>query len=236
MTLKDVCIILESHQDDSGKKRILKRNPEFVTYGTTMKVIRDLASKIKQDDVLAIALFETNIYEAMMLASLIMPAEHMTKELAITWVIKANQSSIIDQGLSQLLLKTKNYTLWMKDWIIDADPRLRYAGFTILSTYFRLENLEVIDVHFSVHTLELIKTTLLNEPVTIQNAMNNAVVMAGLHVPDCVQKAKEVADHIGHVMPLVAKNSCNIQSASDYLVRYGNQPTFSRVAKLNRSK
>jgi hypothetical protein len=89
-----------------------------------------------------------------------------------------------------------------------------------------------MDTLLGKHILETIKAQLSEESLPIQNAMNNAVVMAGLHVPDLVDLAIEVAIHIGYVLPRVRKNQCNIQSAHEYIIRYSNQPNYSRVAKL----
>jgi hypothetical protein len=121
-------------------------------------------------------------------------------------------------------------------WLNHENIHLRYAGYATLSAYFRLYPLEKMNYLLGFDSLMMIKNTILNEPLTVQNAMNNAVVMAGLHVPQLVNLAKEVADHIGYILPLKAKNSCNIQSASDYLKRYINQPKFSRVARLEERK
>jgi len=233
MTLSEILTYIENHPNESGKKRIINRNPELKAYGTTMKDLRDLGVKIGEDHELAIRLYETHIYEAMMLSTFIMPSKFVTEELITTWARKAKASSIIDQGLAHLILKCPHYDQWLKAWIKSPETSLKYAGFSLLSTYFRVESLEKLDINFSKEALSIIKKTLLDEPITIQNAMNNAVVMAGLHVPGLLDLAHEVASHIGHVMPLVAKNSCNIQSASDYLNRYIDNPQFSRVAKLN---
>jgi hypothetical protein len=62
------------------------------------------------------------------------------------------------------------------------------------------------------------------------------VDMAGIHLPELVEQAYDKAQQIGYVLPVKAKNSCNIQSATDYLDRYLKEPKYSRVAKLNAQK
>ncbi len=89
-----------------------------------------------------------------------------------------------------------------------------------------------MDSKVSHRLLDTIQATIVSEIPSIQNAMNNAVVMAGLHVPDLVTHATEVAEKIGYIMPTKALNSCNIQSALDYIQRYSSQTKFSRVARL----
>jgi 3-methyladenine DNA glycosylase AlkD len=218
------------------KKHLSQRGGTYKIMGVSMGNIRHLAKKIGQDVNLATTLYETHIFEAMMLSTMIMPPSLLNLSLLTLWAKQAESSQIIDQGLTSLILKVKDKDIIMRSWYLDTDEHLRYAGYAILSSYFRNEDLNQIDIPLGNEILERIKLTIASEPLTIQNAMNNAVVMAGLHVPLLVEKATEVALHIGHVMPLVALNQCNIQSAYDYIIRYKDNPTYSRVARIKSLK
>ena len=236
MLKNEVLEYLHEHANESVKKHLTQRKGSFQIIGVAMKDIRALAAKIKQDEALAIDLYETHIFEAMMLATMMMPEDKLTLSLLKSWALSAESSQIIDQGLSPLIMRMQDKSVLIQSWYLDHQESLRYAGYSLFSSYFRGEPLDKIDIPFSIQILEEIKNTIATEPLLIQNAMNNAVVMAGLHVPRLVDKATEVAKHIGHVMPLVARNQCNIQSAYDYLIRYKDNPTYSRVARLNKVK
>lgn len=225
---------LEKYKIEKSPKKTLKSNKTYKVLNVKMKDIRAIAKMIGENHSLAVELFTSNIYEAMMLASIIASVEKTNYDLLTKWAKLANSSNIVNQGLSNLILKVDSNHHLMKEWCLNSDEDLRYAGYSILSSYFRSESLEKIDNEYSHKILNKIVDTIVSEPLTIQNAMNNAVVMAGLHVPALVEKATEVAEKIGYIMPLVAKNSCNIQSASDYLVRYIENPKYSRVAKLRQ--
>jgi 3-methyladenine DNA glycosylase AlkD len=236
MKVTDIIEELQQCQVASIVNKSSKVVKSFSVIGVKMSDIRRLAKKIGTNHSLAIELYKTNIYDAMMLSTLIASNTLVTDKLLKEWAKLANSSNIVSQGLAGLMLQTDNYGLLLKEWCYDPDEDIRYAGFTLLSTYFRMEDLEDIDIQFSLNVLNRIEETIEKEPLTIQNSMNNAVVMAGLHIPTLVEKATEVAEQIGYIMPLVAKNSCNIQSAVDYLVRYKENPKYSRVAKLNQKK
>lgn len=223
--------ILE-HAQPKVKKVQEKKAGTLEVYGLTMKDIRDLGKRIGINHGLAIELYESNYFEYLMLASIIADFNMLDLNTSKKWIKKAQSTSIMDQALSSLLIQVSDKHQWILSFITDEDADIRYGGFSMLSTYFRLEPLETLNTDLGIQALNLIMETLDKEPLTIQNAMNNAVVMAGLHVPELVELATKVAQHIGHVMPLVARNQCNIQSASDYLVRYSTQPKYSRVARL----
>ena len=234
--LKDVKRYMEEHANQSIKKIQEKKSNTLDVIGLTMKDIRDLGKKIGVNQELADELFESNIFEYLMLGSIISDPNSLDEVKIRNWIQKAKSTSVVDQGLSSLLIMYKDRHHLIDSLLTDDDEDIRYGGYSLLSSYYRQEPLETFQIDLGIKALEAIKKNLLKEPITIQNAMNNAVVMAGLHVPDLVDLAVEVAKHIGYVMPLVAKNQCNIQSASDYLKRYIDQPKFSRVARLRAGK
>jgi 3-methyladenine DNA glycosylase AlkD len=234
LTKDNVFQFFESHQNASLIVSQSKRIRGLTTYGLTMKELRDLAKSIGTDHDLAIELFTTNIYDAMMLATLIASPPLCSPTLLHSWALYASSTMVVDQGLSALILNSIHRHEIVSTWTLHPHEDIRYAGYSFLSSYFRMEKLELLDISLGSALLSKIEQTILQEPSTIQNAMNNAVVMAGLHVPALFEQAKHTAEVIGYIMPLIAKNSCNIQSALDYIVRYIDQPQYSRNAKLRK--
>jgi 3-methyladenine DNA glycosylase AlkD len=234
LTKENVFQYFEVHQNTSLIASQSKRIRGLTTYGLTMKELRDLAKSIGTNHDLSTELFTTNNYDAMMLAAFIASPNLCSPSLLQSWAQYASSTMVIDQGLSPLMMNSIHRHEIVSTWTLHPQEDIRYAGYSFLSTYFRLEKLELLDISLGSALLSTIEQTILQEPNTIQNAMNNAVVMAGLHVPALFEQAKHTAEVIGYIMPLLAKNSCNIQSALDYIVRYIDQPKFSRTAKLRK--
>lgn len=236
MDTKTILNDLLKMKDDGTYRRLIKQPKPFDYIGIKLGDLRAYATQLPKDHSLAISLFDLPYYETMLLATILVNPKTMDTNSVLSWCKKASSSSIIDQGISNFFFDIPDYSTILNSLSGSLDSDLEYAFFALLSSYFRTEPLDKIDIQNSIAWLNRIKTTIAIKPLVIQNAMNNAVVMAGLHVPDLVLLAREVADHIGYVMPLVAKNSCNIQSATDYLIRYCDNPKYSRVAKINQSK
>jgi hypothetical protein len=175
-------------------------------------------------------------YETIFLSALIQNPETVTFDKMTQIALCAKGSSVVDQALSDLIMNSKEKEYCLKAWFNHVNAYLRYAFYATYQSYLRKNDLDKIDQTFGLLVLDTIMKTIMDEESFIQNAMNNVVVMAGLHVPHFVDKAYEAARHIGYVLPLRAKNSCNIQSALDYLDRYISQPKYSRVAKIQQEK
>jgi 3-methyladenine DNA glycosylase AlkD len=209
-----------------------KRYPNMKVLGIPLGTLRPMAKKMGIDHELGISLYHTHCVEAMFLGCMIMDPKQLAIHDLEKLAIAAQSTSIMDQGLSKLIEESTHFEDILKSWYQSPDEHLRYAGYVLYSSYFRSYPLDEMDILLGKHILETIKAQLSKESLPIQNAMNNAVVMAGLHVPALVDLAIEVAIHIGYVLPRVRKNQCNIQSAHEYIIRYSNQPNYSRVAKL----
>ena len=234
MTKNEILLYLESNQNEKVAK-MYQTNHDLKVYGVKITDLRNLAKQIKIDVNLSKSLSDEPIYETIFLSILIEDPAHVSLERLEHLARLGQKTAIIDQALADLFLNS-NYTIeTLNSWHQSDDDNLRYAFYATYQSFLRKRDLPEIDTAFGLKVLDQIKKTLLDEDINIQNAMNNLVVMAGLHVPSLVLKAYEVAEHIGYVLPLKAKNSCNIQSALDYLERYKDNPKYSRVAKLNLS-
>ena len=205
-----------------------------VNYGVRITDLRGIAKDYfpNGDVSLAIELSEIDSYETMFLSVLLEDPKKVTLERITELAVKAKESSVVDQALCDLIMKSGFKQKLITDWFHHPDLNLRYAFYTLYATHVRKSDLKEIDIEFSLKVLDKIKECIKNEDVYIQNAMNNLVVMAGLHVPDLVDKAYKVARYIGNIKPLRNTNDCNSQSAVVYLDRYIKDPKFSRVAKI----
>ncbi|HPG42711.1 MAG TPA: DNA alkylation repair protein [Acholeplasmataceae bacterium] len=235
MKLNDIKDFLNLHRQDKVEK-IYSIYQFQQRYGVKVTDLRTLAKTIGYDQYLASELLTIDSYETIFLSVLIKDPSSWQVDDFKLYAKKARSSSVVDQALADVILTSPGGLSCLKDFFQSDDPDLKYAFYATFQGYLRKTPLDILDTSFGAIVLDHIKIHIQDESASIQNAMNNVVVMAGLHVPDLVEKAYDVAHHIGYVLPVRAKNSCNIQSAVDYLDRYIVNPKYSRVAKLKQEK
>lgn len=235
MLMTEILTFFEQNANPAvAKQQTLYHFPKV--YGLRMAQMRSLGKQIGINHDLALSLLKQDSYEAILLGLFILNPQALTIDDFDTLAISCRKSYLVDQALCDVIFQAQQEQTLLSRWLNHATDSLRYAFYALFSSHCRQSHLEDIHVPFGIQVLDTVKNTILNEDSIIQNAMNNAVVMAGLHVPDFIEKAYEVARHIGYVLPTKAKNSCNIQSAEDYLNRYLTNPKYSRCAKLQQSK
>jgi len=235
LNLQEILTFFEQNANPAvAKQQALYHFPQV--YGLRMTQMRSLGKQVGKNHDLGLALLKQDSYESILLALLVLDPKKLTSEDFDTLDISCRKSYLVDQALCDLIFQSHQEKALLSRWFNHSNDTLRYTFYALFSSHCRQSDLDDINSTFGIQVLDTIKNTILNEDSIIQNAMNNAVVMAGLHVPDFIEKAYEVSRHIGYVLPTKAKNSCNIQSAEDYLNRYLTNPKYSRCAKLQQSK
>lgn len=233
MTFDEILIYLDKYRNEST----YRSNAIYMfskNYGVRLTDLRKLAKEIGYNNELSLLLSEIDSYDTILLSILLEDPKKVSISRISELAMLSRKSSIIDQGLCELIMSSGHLQTLINAWFNHPDDRLRYAFYALYATHLRKSELQHIDYDFSIKVLDKIKERLSFEDVYIQNAMNNTVVMAGLHVPSLVDHAYKVARYIGYVKPIRDQNDCNVQSALDYLDRYITQPKFSRVAKIKK--
>jgi 3-methyladenine DNA glycosylase AlkD len=234
MNLENVLLELKNAGDSKTQAQYAKTDAAYAPYGIRMVALRAIAKAHQGDHALALSLIDAPALEARMLAAMIADPKQMDEATLTRWANATASTMFVDQALLDLVAATPFAWPLAARWIQDESEHLRYAGYQLYALLFRKEELPSIPLSLASVLLDRIASDLKKETKRVAYAMNNAVVMAGLHVPALETSAIAAAEAIGYVEPLRAKNDCNTQSALDYLNRYGNDPKYSRTAKLKK--
>ncbi len=97
-------------------------------------VLRDMARKIRKDHELAQQLWDTEIHEARILASMIDDPKLVTKEQMDDWVKDFNSWDLCDQCCMNLFDKTEYVHKKILEWTKDKREFIRRAGFVLIAT------------------------------------------------------------------------------------------------------
>jgi 3-methyladenine DNA glycosylase AlkD len=123
---------LSNPQDKKGMKRF-GINPEKAL-GIRIWKLRKLAKKISKNHQIATELWDTDIHEARLLATMIDEPEEVTEKQMDEWVSDFNSWDICDQCCSNLFDKTQFLHKKILEWSKDQREFVRRAGFVLIST------------------------------------------------------------------------------------------------------
>jgi 3-methyladenine DNA glycosylase AlkD len=122
---------MESPKDRAGMARFgIKTDKAF---GISLYVLRDMAKEIGTDHGLALALWDTGIHEAQLLAGIVDDPALVTEEQLDRWVAGFDSWDVCDQCCSNLFDKTPFAYKKAFEWADDEREFVRRSGFVMMA-------------------------------------------------------------------------------------------------------
>lgn len=102
-------------------------------FGILKPELRKIAKRIGKNQELAIKLWETEIHEARILASIIAEPEKFTEDLMDKWVSEIDNWDLCDQCVMNLFWRTKHAYKKAREWSQSNHEFIKRAGFSLIA-------------------------------------------------------------------------------------------------------
>lgn len=163
------------------------------TLGVSMPNIRRLGKR-RKDHSLALALWETDIHEARILASIVDVPALVTREQMDTWTADFDSWDVCDQVCSNLYTKTPFAVEKAIFWSHSDQPYVKRAGFSLMA-YIAVHCRNVEDPVF-LEFLEIIEASATDERNFVKKAVNWALRQIGKRSNSLYKPALEVSKRL----------------------------------------
>jgi 3-methyladenine DNA glycosylase AlkD len=213
MTLKEALAKLKSLGDEKVRALHRKAGATDNVFGVKMGDIRKIAARIKTDQRLALALWETGNVDAKLLAILIMkPKElsrddldRMVRSVGIAWVADWMSSYIVKEHPDKEALRQK----WMKD----KDPWAARAGWSLTAGRIARDP-EGLDIP---GLLDRIEGEMAMADPAEQWTMNNSLAGIGIHHPKLRKRALAIGEKLGVYRDYPVSKGCTSPFAPTWI-------------------
>jgi 3-methyladenine DNA glycosylase AlkD len=160
--------------------------------GVRVPALRKLAKEIGTDHALALALWQTGLHEARLLATMVADPDQTDGALMETWVGDLNSWDLADQACANLFWRTPE--AWDKAMVFAGreEELARRAGFALMAT-LALHDHAAPDEAFHAF-LPLIEQAAGDPRERVRKAVSWALRQAGKRSRDLNQRALEVAE------------------------------------------
>lgn len=192
-TLKSALAELKSLGDEKMRALHRKAGAGDNQYGVKMGDIRKVAAKIKTDHELALALWDTGIIDAQLLAILVMKPktlsaaelDGMVRTVGIPWVADWLASYVTKDHPDRETLRQK--------WMADKNPWAARAGWSLTAGRVAREP-EGLDIPALLDRIEADLTT---ADAAEQWTMNNTLAGIGIHHATLRKRALAIGEKLG---------------------------------------
>ncbi|QJR37689.1 DNA alkylation repair protein [Gemmatimonas groenlandica] len=133
MTLEQALAQLEALGDDKIRAQNTKRGYGDKQYGVPLGAIRKLATKIKSNHALAMQLWDTGIFDAKLLAILLLKPATVSRE-DIDRLVRTGTNGQVADWLNSYVVKEHPDKVTLRErWMHDDDPWAARAGWSLTS-------------------------------------------------------------------------------------------------------
>jgi 3-methyladenine DNA glycosylase AlkD len=204
-TLKNLLAFFKkgySKKNIEGMKRFGIVSPKMYG-GTSMPQMRQIAAKIGKNHELALKLWDSEVYEARILASLIADPAKVTESLMEKWVNDFDNWAVCDVTCGELFDYTKY--AWKKavEWTSRKEEYVKRAGFVLMAT-LAVHDKTAFDSKF-IRMLPLITREATDERNFVRKAVNWALRQIGKRNPFLRKAAMSTAREIQKIDSKTAK-------------------------------
>jgi len=172
-------------------------------FGVRMPILRDLAKKIGKNHELALKLWNTEIREARILATLIAEPEKTSEEQMEQWVLDFDSWEICDQCCANLFIHTPFAYEKALEWSKREEEFVKRAGFSLMA-YIAMRDKKAPS-HLFDSFLERIKEESIDGRNYVKKAVNWALRQIGKRNSELHKKAIVTANKILQINEKSAK-------------------------------
>jgi len=213
MNVPEVLALLDAERDERGMKSWEKLGPSTAglrSYGIGLTRLRKLAKALGRDRALAQALWQTDVYDAKVLALLIDDPAQITREQAERQVeeLAGGMLAHVFASCDATLAKTPFVVELAERWVRSDDPIRRDCGYGLLYEASKLSGKRAPSEVFFLAHVARIADTIDGEPERVRLSMATALMGIGKRSAALNAAALKVARDVGPIAFTSASGDC----------------------------
>lgn len=234
MTLAEIMTQLEAMGSEQTKKTFTRHGAPEPVFGVKVGDLKTIVKLVKQNQDLALALYETGNSDAMYLAGLIANPKAMSAETLQSWAEKAPWYMIAEYTVAWVAAESPHgWDLGLK-WIKNETEAMATIGWATLASWIALQSDDTLDMDALTVLLHHIQTHIHTAPNRVRYTMNGFVIAVGSYVLPLSDLAEAVAKAVGLVQVDMGGTACKVPSAVEVLQKVRSHGRLGKKRKTVR--
>ena len=197
MTAREILAELEPLGSESYRQTMARHGVKGPCFGVKISDLKQMQKRVGQDHELALALYETGVYDAMYLAGLIADDARMTKADLRRWVSRAEGGGLPGTTVPTVTAGSPHGRALALEWIGSSKDFVAVAGWATLSCLVSVQPDAELDLAELEALLQRVERTMHASPNDVRSAMNGFVIAVGSFVCALTATALRTAEKIG---------------------------------------
>lgn len=231
-TIESILKELESLGSEQTRKTYRRHGAPEPMYGVKVGDLKKVAKKIKNQQEIALGLYDTGNIDAMYLAGIVADGSQMTKTELDRWARQATWQMISDYSIPGVTAESQHGLALARKWMKSKKPMIASAGWCTYSAILATWDDDVLNIAEITALLNQVVQEVHTAPNRVRYAMNNYVISVGTYIAPLLKAAKQAAKKIGPVTVDMGDTACKVPLAVDYIAKV---ESMNRVGKKRKT-
>ncbi|MFT3824477.1 MAG: DNA alkylation repair protein [Chitinophagaceae bacterium] len=231
MTLQEVMTTLKSMGSESTKKTLLRHGATEPFFGVKVGDMKKLLKPLKNNQQLAMELYDTSNSDAMYLAGLVANGALMTKKQLQGWVSKAPWHMISEYTVPWVTSESPLAWELALEWIDSKKEHIAAAGWCTLSAIVSLKPDAELDITALKALLQRVEKNIHQSQNRVKYTMNGFVIALGAYVVPLTSEAVAAGKRIGTVTVNMGDTACEVPSSPGYIQKIKDRGSIGKKKK-----
>ena len=232
MKVNEVMKELKSLGNPQAVKTFRNHGADGPMYGVRIGDLKKVQRKIKNDQELALQLWETGNSDAMYLASLTADGSKMTKTQLNAWAKSAWWNMLSGYSVPFVAAEHPDATNIALKWMKSKQERIAVSGWATYALAIAVRPDDELDFDEIKSLLKKVEAEVHKAPDCVRYNMINFVISVGAYVKPLLRNAKATAKRIGKVEVDMGDTSCKVPVATDEIAKI---ESMGRVGKKRKT-
>jgi len=168
-----------------------------MNFGVDIPRLKQIAAKYAPDKVLAEIMWKEDVRELKILATMLFPVVHFSREDAGRWVQGTANQEIREQVCKNLFQELTYADELVQEWIENEDETIRATGYWLFARLCIIRSESVVRVRFE-RLLERAKADLKSESLLLRQSALNTLKFFGRISPDNAERVMRLVADFEH--------------------------------------
>ena len=208
---------LENKGSETTRKTYARHGVVGPMFGVSIADLKLIARKIRGNQALACALYETGNYDAMYLAGLLADGSQMSRKQMQSWADGANSGPIAEYTVPWVAAESPYARELAMKWIASKKESVACSGWNTYAGVVATRPDEELDLGEIATLLDRVVAGISSAPNAVRYTMNGFVIAVGSYVKPLLKQARAAAKKIGAVSVDMGDTSCKVPVALAYI-------------------
>jgi 3-methyladenine DNA glycosylase AlkD len=231
-TVAQVLAELKRKGSEQTRKTYARHGIDIPMFGVSVADLKVIAKQIKNNQALAMDLYDTGNYDAMYLAGMVADGSQMSKKQLEHWVKSTNCEALCGSTVPAVVVESHYARELAIKWIDSKKEPIAVVGWATYSGIVATRPDDELNLKEIEDLLNRVVAGVAKAPNKVRYVMNAFVISVGGYVKPLLKAAKQAACDLGAVSVDMGDTACKVPLATAYIEKI---ESMGRIGKKRKT-